>query len=34
MLNNKFEADKYFQINFGVSFFGSNLNSGFVLWAK
>ena len=28
---NKFEADKYFQINLGVSLFGSNLNSGFVL---
>ena len=34
ILYNKFEVDKYFQINFGVSFLGSYENSEFVLWAK
>ena len=30
----KFEDAKYFQINVGVSVFGSKMNSGFVLCAK
>ena len=34
ILYNKFDVDKYFQINLGVSLLGSNVNSGFVLWAR
>ena len=34
ILSNKFEDDKYFQINFEVFIFGSNLKSGFVLCDK